>query len=475
MEPVALEVTLEVALETTPEKEQTQPTVTETPVKKAGSNIQAWWPYAVIAFVASCIVVGVIVGLILSQGGANGPAASDSQYEFCGSGHVFLRLLGQAIIQWDIRNTNPNEVAAFEELLHTSKPDVVFSDLELAILGQYGGTSTRGVDADNFHDAGPWVLDLLMEYGVNLLATSNNHAYNLGNEGILSALEELQARHLTYAGTGLNVNEASHVAQLTTKHGATIGLASVVSAPTLYTYGGISTATQMGVNAMQLDADRHPLTDQYNRQIDAISRADSENDILISYHHNHYFEPVPGSATATDEMVISNWIRDYAQAVIDHGADVYVAHGSTKLHGVEFYKGKPVLWGLGSTWFQTKKKDGSYLSDSWESVVADICMEESTGETKAMRFIPVVMNDQGVGTVNSLDWKATRGIPSLAQNQRGIDILNRLKSLSGVAIVVDEHKYEAYVKFPIEPVTSPHLQAERTPQETNDLDGERYE
>jgi len=474
MEPVALNEIL-----TTPEKEQTEPTVpTETPNrKKVGSSFNAWWPYALIAFVASCIVVGVVMGIIIAQGGSSAPGVSDSQYEFCGSGHTYMRLLGQAIIQWDLRLTNLDDVTAFEQVLKTSKPDVVFSDLELAIRGQFGGTKTRGADAANHHEAGGWVLDLLSQYGVNLLATSNNHAYDLAQGGILSALDELQKRNFPYAGTGLNVNEASRAGQITTKKGTKVGLVGVVSAPTLYTYGGISTATSMGVNAMQLDSTSNPLPAMLATNINAIQTAAPENDILISYHHNHYFQAVPGGGT--DEMYISTWWRNWAQTAIDNGADVYVSHGSTMLHGVEFYKGKPIFWGLGSTWFQTRKVNGSYPQNAWESVIADICMEEATGETKAMRFIPVVLTNQGAsGVVNSDEWMSTRGIPSIAQNQHGLDILNRLKSLSAVNIIVDEKKYEAYVQFPIDPVSQSLLKAEGGKpilHETNDLDGERYD
>jgi len=130
------------------------------------------------------------VGIIV-QGSSGGPTASDVQYAFCGSGHVYIRLLGQAIIQWDFRSTNLDVVNAFAEVLNSSKPDIIFSDLELAIRGDHGGTPTRPPALGNHHEAGPWVLDLLKEHGVNILATSNNHAYDLANEGILSTLEEL--------------------------------------------------------------------------------------------------------------------------------------------------------------------------------------------------------------------------------------------------------------------------------------------
>jgi poly-gamma-glutamate capsule biosynthesis protein CapA/YwtB (metallophosphatase superfamily) len=318
-------------------------------------------------------------------------------------------------------------------------------------------------------------LDLLEEYGVNILATSNNHAWDLGAEGIMSALQELERRNFIYAGSGLNENDAIRPAELVTKHGIKVGLLALVSAPTLNTLGGIATATMPGVNAMQLDPATHLtsiLPNMMAAQINAHQEADPNFDILISYHHNHYFATLPGGG-GTDETVITDWWRNWAHTAIDNGADIYVSHGSTLLHGVDFYNGKPVLWGLSSTWFQTRKVDGFYSPPNFESVIADICIEQGTGETKAMRFIPVVMTQQGPGVPNTQEWLAGRGVPSVAQNDRGLAILNELKALSAVNIVVDENKYEAYVKFPIEHIERPAMA--KPLQETNDLDGERYD
>jgi len=295
----------------------------------------------------------------------------------------------------------------------------------------------------------------------------------------LSTLEELDKHKFPYAGSGLNATAARASTHVTTKGGTKVGLVGVVSAPTLYVYGGIATDTpiQMGVNAMQLDmTTRTPLPDHLANQISAHEAANPLYPILISYHHNHYFEPVPGGPSgATDEMVISPWWRNWAQTAIEKGAEIYVSHGSTVLHGVDFYQGKPILWGLGSTWFQTRKPDGSYEAESWESVIADVCMEESTGVTKAMRFIPVVMTDHGIGELNSVEWMTGRGIPSIAQNDRGIEILHNLKARSGVNIIVDENKFEAYVKFPIEPANHQHKEGKHIFTVTNDLDGELNE
>src|SRR4029077_16580600 len=44
-------------------------------------------------------------------------------------------------------------------------------------------------------------------------------------------------------------------------------------------------------------------------------------------------------------------LTQLAHAVIDNGADVFVAHGVHSLRGVEIYKGKPIFYGVSNFFF----------------------------------------------------------------------------------------------------------------------------
>ena len=50
----------------------------------------------------------------------------------------------------------------------------------------------------------------------------------------------------------------------------------------------------------------------------------------------------------------ADFIVDVAHAVIDAGADVFLAHGPHVLRGVEIYKGKPIFYSLGDFVFQNE-------------------------------------------------------------------------------------------------------------------------
>ena len=93
-------------------------------------------------------------------------------------------------------------MAGIKARLHRSQ--VVFTDLETAISSPRAGKPTR--DTNVLHVADPAVIDCLTGLGVNLFATSNNHAWDLGSGGILAALDALDQRRLAHAGSGANLD-----------------------------------------------------------------------------------------------------------------------------------------------------------------------------------------------------------------------------------------------------------------------------
>ncbi|MET0270410.1 MAG: CapA family protein, partial [Sphingomonas sp.] len=42
------------------------------------------------------------------------------------------------------------------------------------------------------------------------------------------------------------------------------------------------------------------------------------------------------------------FVREFAHAAIDGGADIYVGHGWHRTLGIEIYKGKPIIYGIGN-------------------------------------------------------------------------------------------------------------------------------
>ncbi|HRE46061.1 MAG TPA: capsule biosynthesis protein CapA, partial [Terricaulis sp.] len=76
------------------------------------------------------------------------------------------------------------------------------------------------------------------------------------------------------------------------------------------------------------------------------------------------------------------------------------------LHGLEMYNNAPLLYGLGSFIFQTKKDEDAYGEPNWESLIVE-CRFRG-GRFLGAEILPVALNDVGVGGMEDLE---TRGRP----------------------------------------------------------------
>ena len=62
---------------------------------------------------------------------------------------------------------------------------------------------------------------------------------------------------------------------------------------------------------------------------------------------------------------VAGWQTDFARAVIDAGASMYVGHGHRGFDGIEIYKGRPLIRQLGGFAYQGLQPEiGSYRSQS---------------------------------------------------------------------------------------------------------------
>ena len=88
----------------------------------------------------------------------------------------------------------------------------------------------------------------------------------------------------------------------------------------------------------------------------SVDEAKQMSDLVIVSHHAAVAEGARGD-NPTQYMV------EFAHACIDAGADIYLAHGWHKTLGIEIYKGKPILYGLGN-FFAHSEFNGRVPADS---------------------------------------------------------------------------------------------------------------
>lgn len=265
-------------------------------------------------------------------------------------------LLGQSLIQRDLCNPPWPGMAAIVRRM--AGADVVFTDLESAIDGPGAGPPTRVGEV--LHSAPPEVIDCLKALGVTMVTTANNHAWDLGSGGILSAIDELDRRGIVHAGTGRDLATASAAAYQDTAVGR---VALVSAAAGAIRDGAAATADRTGVAEIRRLATGALDPDDVARTLALIRTAKASGATVVFCLHNHYWEPVQAATPA--------WQRQFARDCVDAGAAVFVAHGTPMMQGMERYKGAPLFHGLGNFIFQTRKPDGAYGPATWRSLIVD--------------------------------------------------------------------------------------------------------
>ena len=321
-----------------------------------------------------------------------------------------LTLLGQALIEHDVAaDAWPDRPGLAARL---AGADSCFSNLETVILGPRAGAPTR--EALTLHAAGPEVIETLKAMNVRLLATANNHAFDLGSGGILDTLAALRAADVPAAGSGEDLASAAAPAYHETPRGT---VALVACATGKVREGGAATPSRPGVNEVRRDAGGQVDAVDASRMMDALSDAARRADVVIAYQHNHDWEP--------DMAMVPAWQSAFARRCVAAGASVFVGDGAPLLQGVEIYRGAPIFYGLGNFVFQTEKPPGAYPSEAWESVIVEC--EFRARRCRSARLVPIRLNEIGRAGPGDM---ATRGMPGLAHGAQGRAILERVAGRS---------------------------------------------
>lgn len=355
-----------------------------------------------------------------------------------------VSLVGQSMLQHDIR-AYPSGLACIAAMRPLLTANCIFTELETSLVRE-GREPQKQRNSVFFHAAHPVVIDVLQEIGFNFYATANNHSGDLGEEGLQTIMEEFESRNLVQAGIGLNARRAALPSYLDTPNGRIAQIAFASKIPE----HSIATHDRPGVNSLSMaDVDTNTLNqEELERLLSTIAMARagfidpdsglyrSPADMVIAYHHNHYWEK--GSAVNTVSKM-GSWKRELAHTIIDAGAHVYVAHGDPRLQGIEIYRGCPVFYCLGNFVFQTKTEIAFYGSEVWQSVLVHLhCNDIQDGTSYSIKLIPVQLNEKGETEETHFQ---TRGLPSLATRAQGLSILHKLSCLSsefGTAITVED-------------------------------------
>lgn len=105
--------------------------------------------------------------------------------------------------------------------------DAGFVNLESVVRRPDEGTP--GVTRGTYMTTAPELLAELSWFGVNMVSTANNHAYDYGEAGLMATVRHLGEAGMTYAGSGANMDEARRPGYLDTR-GGRVALIATTSA-----------------------------------------------------------------------------------------------------------------------------------------------------------------------------------------------------------------------------------------------------
>ncbi len=195
--------------------------------------------------------------------------------------------------------------------------------------------------------------------GLNVAAVANNHAMDFGIDGMRQNKKLLAEAGVHCVGTGENIDEAMQPA-FVESNGLKLGFLSFSSTLPI---GTSAAANRPGMAPIRVETsylldssicEEQPGTAPYvstrvideelERAVGVVKAAKAQCDSLIIALHWGVPE---GWATPAQ-----GWLADYQQplghALIDAGADVLTGSHPHVTHGIEIYKGKPILYCLGN-------------------------------------------------------------------------------------------------------------------------------
>jgi poly-gamma-glutamate capsule biosynthesis protein CapA/YwtB (metallophosphatase superfamily) len=329
-----------------------------------------------------------------------------------------LALTGDSILQRRLLSRQDPLLSPLFDMIRGA--DLAFTNLEV-LANDFRGDPALESGGSHF-GAPAWVLDELSEAGFDLFATATNHCLDYSISGLLASMEALDARGLTYAGIGRNLEDARRPAYAEHPHG-TVAMLSCSA-----TFAKGQEASQQrpdmpgrpGLNPLRFDT-MHEVTEaqlatlkeialglgieQFRQFVIKLGFGHPPEDPAVFPFGQMNFKAAEKTALRTapnkkDVAGIARWVREargvsdivlvslhaheqdgekeipaafiptFARQMIDEGADLVVGHGPHLLRGMEVYKGKPIFYSLGNFIGQNELVP-RLPSDSYERFKAD--------------------------------------------------------------------------------------------------------
>jgi poly-gamma-glutamate synthesis protein (capsule biosynthesis protein) len=202
--------------------------------------------------------------------------------------------------------------------------DVRFANLEGPLSDQRGETQRPGQQL--VFTGPPEGAPALARARFDVVSTANNHAWDYGEPALRETLALLDRAGVRHAGTGVD-REAAHRAAIVEVEGLRVAVLAVTD---IWNDGLLA---RHPADAFVARADGETLA----ASVRALREAGAADAVVVSYHGGAEYADAPLSRTTA-----------ILHAAVDAGADAVVGHHPHVVQGVEWYRGRPILYSLGN-------------------------------------------------------------------------------------------------------------------------------
>lgn len=256
---------------------------------------------------------------------------------------VLIGLVGDLLID---RERPDEALAEVGDLL--AIPDILFGNLEASFTDEPHPAPSAGISLF----PGAKNLDAFARAGFNVLSMANNHIVDAGHTAMLENRARLRAQGVKTCGAGENLDDARKPALIET-NGLAIAFLAYAS---VFPMGYEARSNVPGLVPLRAYDLWRPALDNYHvpgtrpraqtvpddRDLallanDIVQAKQQADLVFTSFHWGDYLRPY----YLTDhETRTARWC-------IDQGVDMVIGHHHHALRGMEWYRGKPILYGLG--------------------------------------------------------------------------------------------------------------------------------
>lgn len=199
------------------------------------------------------------------------------------------------------------------------------------------------------------VAPFLKEAGVTAVTLANNHTMDYGAEGLSLTMNLLKNNGIEIVGAGHNQEDANRILYLRQ------GKESVAIINCCEHEFSYAEANKAGTNAL------NPIKQYYSIK-EAKNNADY---VVVIVHGGHEFFNLPSQ----------RMVETY-HFFVDAGAEAVINHHQHCYSGFEYYKGKPIYYGLGNLCFDWPNKKPSFY--------IGYCVRLHMGKTVSSEELPYI-------------------------------------------------------------------------------------